>query len=325
MNHLEDLRVGALTNCGSFSFDADAIVTFAGRYDPQPYHLDHGAVGDSLFAQLSASGLQTCATARKLVLQTVMQRAHFLGSPGLVQMLLARPVYADAVVHVRHRIEKIDALAQWPGVGLVHGVTEGHDAQGQEVFSLKELSWIGARSLAPDFEVDLLRRAQAASEPLGPLRLKAVLPIADQPSRETGRLHVQDCETGTVFYSREQEVSAQDVQPFHRQFDAPVATPGRAALVNEWLGPCLAMRALHDAFWGRARPVAGGGTDGMRWGVAVRAGDRVRAQLRMIQARPLRSRPGVGLVQGECTCVNQRDEVVTSFLITAFIGVRATD
>jgi acyl dehydratase len=47
--YLEDLAVGMRFDGGSVQVDSALIKEFAGRYDPQPFHLDEAAAAASLF------------------------------------------------------------------------------------------------------------------------------------------------------------------------------------------------------------------------------------------------------------------------------------
>lgn len=66
---LEDLEVGQRFTSGTFQLQASEIKTFAGSYDPQPFHLDDAAAAASLFGGLAASGWHTAAVTMRLLVQ----------------------------------------------------------------------------------------------------------------------------------------------------------------------------------------------------------------------------------------------------------------
>ncbi len=57
MQHLDELRTGDTTACGSFEHDEAQLIAFARSYDPQAFHLEHEAARHSIFGTLTGSGL----------------------------------------------------------------------------------------------------------------------------------------------------------------------------------------------------------------------------------------------------------------------------
>lgn len=55
------LRLGETIVLGSHTFTAEEIKTFAGAFDPQPFHLDEEKARDSVFGGLCASGWHVTA------------------------------------------------------------------------------------------------------------------------------------------------------------------------------------------------------------------------------------------------------------------------
>jgi acyl dehydratase len=64
---LDDIEVGSSFRTAEDVVDADQIVEFARRFDPQPFHLgEQGATG-TIFGTLAASGWHTAAVTMRLV------------------------------------------------------------------------------------------------------------------------------------------------------------------------------------------------------------------------------------------------------------------
>jgi acyl dehydratase len=76
---------------------------------------------------------------------------------------------------------------------------------------------------------------------------------------------------------------------------------------------------MADAFLLRTMNMGGPGLEIVRWPSLVAAGDRIRGELKIVQTRPLKSRPNVGLVKAECVCVNQHGHAVASYEVTTFV------
>jgi acyl dehydratase len=56
--------------------------------------------------------------------------------------------------------------------------------------------------------------------------------------------------------------------------------------------------------------IVGAGFDEFRWPTPVRPGDELRVQSEVLEVRPSKSRPDVGLVKVRTTTLNQKDEPV---------------
>jgi hypothetical protein len=67
--YLEDLQPGQVhrSSGAPASVDADGIKAYARQFDPQPFHLDEVAAGQSLFHGLVASGWHTAAMTMRLL------------------------------------------------------------------------------------------------------------------------------------------------------------------------------------------------------------------------------------------------------------------
>jgi acyl dehydratase len=55
----EDIEVGVPVRFGRYEVVREEVIDFAGKYDPQPFHLDDEAAAASHFGRLAASGWHT--------------------------------------------------------------------------------------------------------------------------------------------------------------------------------------------------------------------------------------------------------------------------
>jgi acyl dehydratase len=317
MIYFEDLQLDIPMPCGKYEFDKATLVDFASRYDPQAFHMDEEAARDSIFGRLTASGLQSASAARHLTLQAVLGKTRYLGSPGVSAMQMRSPVWPGRTVHVTHTFESIDPVAHLPGIAVVTGLTRGVDSDGATVIETRELNWIGSRELSVDVDAQTLRNDGAASLSLGPFKR---LTGAKTAPHDDSKLYFEDCELGSVHGSAEFTISEANDAAFRGAFDAQ--HEDGSTLPNEWQGPALGIRVMADAFLLRTMNMGGPGLDLVRWPHLVGAGNRVRGELKIVQTRPLRSRPHVGLVKAECLCVDERDNAVASYEVTTFVRRR---
>jgi len=103
-----------------------------------------------------------------------------------------------------------------------------------------------------------------------------------------------------------------DPQPFH--LDDAAATQslfGRLA-ASGWHTCAMAMRMMCDEYVLDSSSLGSPGIDNLRWLKPVFASDTLSMRLTVLAARPMNSRPGVGLVQSRWEVFNQQHEAVLS-------------
>lgn len=137
----EDIVLGEKRELGSYTFTADAIIAFAKKYDPQPFHVDPEAAKQSLFGGLIASGWHTAAIWMKLAIKSrkteaesgkALARAGV--SPGFENMRWLKPVRPGMTLfYSMTPIEKVD-LKSRPEWGLMKNLAEARDEPGELVF-----------------------------------------------------------------------------------------------------------------------------------------------------------------------------------------------
>lgn len=122
---LDAIEPGAVLYYGRQSFDARAMIAFARRYDPQPFHLDEAAGMASLFGGLAASGWHTGACWMRTVVDFWNARAAEAPLPkrgpgfGLQDLQWLRPVLAGDRLDYYGRIVEARPSASKPGWGIV--------------------------------------------------------------------------------------------------------------------------------------------------------------------------------------------------------------
>ena len=84
------------------ALDKSAIVAFAARFDPQPYHLDADAAEQSIFGGLCASGWHIAALATRLVSQTLLKNGlPFVEMTSVSHLTWSRPTFVNEKIGVR--------------------------------------------------------------------------------------------------------------------------------------------------------------------------------------------------------------------------------
>ena len=78
----DELSVGQTFTSRPYLLTQEEITDFAGRYDPQPYHLDAEAGAGTFFDGLVASGWHTAAVTMRLIVDTVPAATGIVGAGG---------------------------------------------------------------------------------------------------------------------------------------------------------------------------------------------------------------------------------------------------
>jgi len=139
-------RIGVTMPIGSHTFEPEAIVAFARRYDPQPFHLSEETAKGSVFGRLCASGWHTAAAwmrcnvaARAGVAdwQDPGPEPEFGPSPGFRDLKWLKPVYAGETVSYTRTALSHRALASRPGWRVLTLRGEGFDSTGDKVIEFE--------------------------------------------------------------------------------------------------------------------------------------------------------------------------------------------
>ena len=75
------------------------IISFAEKWDYQPFHIDEKLAKQSYYGGLIASGWQTIAIAHSLILDTQKTSKSSIGSPGLEKVNWFKPVRPNDTIH----------------------------------------------------------------------------------------------------------------------------------------------------------------------------------------------------------------------------------
>ncbi|PSQ65724.1 MAG: dehydratase [Halobacteriales archaeon SW_9_67_24] len=132
--HFEDVTVGETHEFGSRDVTREEIVEFADRYDPQPFHTDEAAAGESMFGGLIASGWHTAAMTMELLVTNVFEGSGATGAVGVDELRWPNPVRPGDTLSVR--TEVLDTEPWSDRLGLVRSGTRTHDQDGEEVMSM---------------------------------------------------------------------------------------------------------------------------------------------------------------------------------------------
>jgi len=97
--YFEDLADGERLHCQPVRMTREAIIDFAKKFDPQPFHIDDNAAKASLFGGLIASSLHTLSACTRAVVEAQGNIA-ILSGVGMHEVKMSNPVRPDDVLTV---------------------------------------------------------------------------------------------------------------------------------------------------------------------------------------------------------------------------------
>ncbi len=101
-----------------------------------------------------------------------------------------------------------------------------------------------------------------------------------------------------------------DPQPFHLDDEAAKASVFGGLCASGWHTCSMAMRLMVTNFLSTASSLGSPGLENVKWMKPVFPGDTLRLQHHILESRPMRSRPDVGLVRTHWDMFNQDGEQV---------------
>ena len=146
--HWEDFQVGQVREFGHHVVTREAVLEFAGQFDPQPFHLDDAAAAKSLFGRLAASGWHTCAIAMRLLCDGYLLDSASLGSPGIEKLAWPHPVFPGDTLRMRATVLATRPLSSRPNVGLVQSRSQVLNQNGQTVLTMDGAAFFARRKPA---------------------------------------------------------------------------------------------------------------------------------------------------------------------------------
>jgi acyl dehydratase len=118
--YYEDFAVGELKRPrGRVRVDKDAIVDFAQKFDPQPFHLDDEGGRKSIFGRMVASGWHTAALTMSLVAASEYRAVTGTIGMGFDKMLWPMPVYPGDELRIETEVLEMRPSRTRPDRGLI--------------------------------------------------------------------------------------------------------------------------------------------------------------------------------------------------------------
>ena len=113
-----------------------------------------------------------------------------------------------------------------------------------------------------------------------------------------------------------------DPQPFHLDDEAAGRSLFGKLAASGWHTCAMAMRMMCDGYLLESASLGSPGVERLTWPHPVFPGDTLRMRWTVVAARPLASRPSVGLVRSRSEMLNQNGEIVLTMEGAGFFGRR---
>jgi acyl dehydratase len=101
-----------------------------------------------------------------------------------------------------------------------------------------------------------------------------------------------------------------DPQPFHLDERTARDSVFRGLAASGWHTAAMTMKLLVASDLQAAGGIVGAGFEEFRWPTPVRPGDELRVESEVLEVRPSKSRPDIGVVKIRTTTLNQKNEPV---------------
>lgn len=141
----EDFTVGEVIELGTYTITREEMLSFAERYDPQPFHLDDTAAASGPFGALAASGWLTAAVWMRLYALTLLNHSASQGSPGVEEVRWLAPVLPDVELTGRLTITDTQPSTRRADRGTIFLLGELLDPAGHVVYRTRGRGLIGRR------------------------------------------------------------------------------------------------------------------------------------------------------------------------------------
>ena len=143
--YFEDFSPGKRFVSKGVTFTEADIISFALRYDPQPFHLDVEAAKESPYGGLIASGFHTLSQGFRMILQEGIFAECSMGSPGMDELRWLAPVRPGDTLHMEAEVTESRPSTTKPDRGIVKMDYRAVNQHGETVMTLRVLHLLRRR------------------------------------------------------------------------------------------------------------------------------------------------------------------------------------
>ena len=138
----EDFTLGRSFSLGPKTITAEEIISFAERYDPQPFHLEAESEQAETVDGLIASGWHTCAITMRMMCDAYLLDSASQGSGGLEEIRWLRPVRPGDTLSGEAIVLDRRISSRRPNLGLVTFQYSLQNQNGETVITIKGMGML---------------------------------------------------------------------------------------------------------------------------------------------------------------------------------------
>ncbi len=146
--YFEDYVQGSVHEFGSIAVEEAEMISFASRFDPQPFHTDPEAGKRSIYGGLIASGWHSASLMMRLFVDHYLSHVASLGSPGVDELKWLKPVRPGDTLALRITVSETKRSRSKPDRGIVYSYVEALNQKEEIVMTMKALNFIACRDLS---------------------------------------------------------------------------------------------------------------------------------------------------------------------------------
>lgn len=122
-HYFEDIEIGSVEKFGYYVVERDEVIAFAGKYDPQPFHLSDEAAAQTHFKKLAASGWHTTGMFMAMFVAHMQEeparQEASLGALGVDELRWLRPCYPGDVLRCQAEVVEKNQSKSRPEMGII--------------------------------------------------------------------------------------------------------------------------------------------------------------------------------------------------------------
>ena len=145
----EDYEPGAVHEGGSIRVEADEVLAFGRRFDPQPFHTGEETARGTEYGGLIASGWHTAALMMRLYTDHYLSRVATLVSPGVDELRWLLPVRPGDDLSIRVTVLEARPSRSRPDRGVVRSAVEVLNQRRETVMTVTAANFILRRPAGP--------------------------------------------------------------------------------------------------------------------------------------------------------------------------------
>ena len=142
--YFEDVRVGETITVGDYKLTQKEIISFATKWDPQPYHIDKRVAALSIYGGLTACGIHLMAI-RTLLLHQMRPKPIILVSLWWDEFRFSNPARVVERLHLTIKFTYKRSWPQRPDRGIVKSLIKVMNQEDSPVLTHKDAVMVAKR------------------------------------------------------------------------------------------------------------------------------------------------------------------------------------